>query len=678
MRYLIVLSAAVATFAGCKGDVTETTPSPGQTSGNKTANPTEQSSAPAPQTKPVGYASPQAAFAALQHAIEIEDLPTIVRCLDTESQEKLAVFGSLPLAMMALDPDNEKSINELLSKHGVSLEEDTGEFPIKTVEGRVAYITDVIEWLEKNADATGPSPFDKLADAALGEVTIDGDRAHATLTLADNQTDTMEFRRVDGHWFVHLPEPEFSSGPVTGSEGSDPFGEPGFGAFGGDDAPPPPIEAVPLEEFQSAWQVKLDEKEQPARRLLTKLAMQLGLDLKVDAGLESALQKPVSLESFEGSQWAAIEKIAREIDVKPVYTTSLIEFEPGRRELPVTFSGPFLIEMTLLETDPETATGQASVQAIAAGLPPAVVGLLNEGFGNPVNLTSVTDKDGNNLWRDAGTEGGGVMGFGGMTPNPTSFRREIIIGLKNLLRSVESINTLKGRIAFSLPTKVEVLKFDELKPGVQKQTGGVTLTLEQSSGSSVTFKYQGTDSDNIHLLAFDAQGKQVESFSTSSFGSGDAGQMSVDYQNAPARMEARIVTQQEDLEYEFRLDDIPIPNHSAMPEKLAELKFEGEAPVTVKYDSITGEENFRNVKFRVTNHANKDIESISMELAYLDENGKELKDFPTTHQGNVIPANGSADIKVTAFFMPEGTSSVKSTLKSVEFTDATRWKAPRR
>jgi hypothetical protein len=151
--------------------------------------------------------------------------------------------------------------------------------------------------------------------------------------------------------------------------------------------------------------------------------------------------------------------------------------------------------------------------------------------------------------------------------------------------------------------------------------------------------------------------------------------MSEEYQSAPARIEARIVTQQEELEYEFNFEDIPVPNHSDMPEQLTELKFEGDRPISVKFDSFTGEKNFQKIKFRVTNHSNKDIESISIKLSYLDANGKELKDFPNTHSGDVIPANESTDIEVTAFFMPEGTKSVDAILRSVEFTDATQWKA---
>lgn len=675
MQRSIVLCLAAAAFAGCKGDVTQTSPPQEEQSSTSISSP-PVSSTETPIEQQAGYDSPEEVFTALQQAVEADDFSAAARCLDPESQEAMAALIALPLALVAaFDPEKKDEVEELFKKHGISLEEDRDEFPLKTSEERIAFMADAVEWMEENGDDTGEDsgPLKKVAQGSLGEVTIEGESATAIVTLADNSTEEIEFTRVDGMWYLHLSlQPNLSAGAESGGISS--FGESEFGAFG-EEPPEAPLEAVPLAEFQSAWQIKLDETEQPARTLLMQLAMQLGLDLKVDSRVENALQKPVSLEGFEGSLWEAIEKIAQQADVKPVYTTSFIEFEPGQRTLPVVFSGPFLIEIQAFETDPKTATGELSLQVFTAGLPPTVSGILNESFGNLVQLTAVTDADSHDLRRNSSTEG--IMGFGGMSQAPGAFQRETIIGLRNLLRDVENINTLQGRIAFSLPTKVEILKIDELKSGIQKKAGNITLELQQADGSSVTLKYNGTDAGNIHLQAFDAKGKSIRSFSTSSFGSEDSGEMSVEYESAPARLEARIVTQQEDLEYEFKFSELSIPNQSEMPEQLAELTFEGEAPVSLKFDSFTGDENFRNIKFHVTNHANKAAETFSLNISYLDADGKELKDFPNTHS-HVVEANGEADIEVSAFFMPEETKSVRAELKRVEFTDASEWKAGRK
>lgn len=677
MQRSIALCVAVALFAGCKGDVTQTSPESADQSSS-----TSQQNTPATEkslAQPEGFDSPQAVFAALQQAVEADDFSAAARCLDPESQQAMAVIMTIPLGLVAaFDPEKEKEVEQLFKKYGISMEEDSDEFPIKSSEERIAFMADVVEWMEANGDDTGEDsgPLKKMGRGSLGEVSIEDERATATVTLADNSTEEIEFARVDGQWYLHLSmEPQLSADGTFGSGGGMPFNQSEFGAFG-DEEPPPPIEAVPLELFQSAWQLKLNEKDQPARTLLTLLATQLGLELKVDSGIENALRNPVSLEDFKGSPWEAIETIAQQAGVTPVYSTSSIDFEPGQRELPVVFAGPFLIEMKEFETDPQTASGQLSLQVIAAGLPATVAGILNEGIGNPVELTAVTDADTNDLRRNSSA--GGIMGFGGMSRTPGTFQREIVVGLKNLLRGVKNIDTLQGRISFSLPTKVEVLKFDDLKSGIEQKTGGATLVLHEINGSSVTVKYSGTDNENIHLQAFDAQGKQIKSFSTSSFGSGDSGQMSVEYESAPARLEARIVTQQEELEYDFKFAEVPIPNQSEMPEKLAELKFEGDAPVSLKFDSITGEENFRDVKFHVTNHANKDAHLLQLSLVYLDEEGKELKKSPVSHGQDKILAGQEADIEVSAFFMPENTKTVNVVLKSVEFTDASEWKAKRK
>lgn len=676
MQRSIALCVAVALFAGCKGDVTQTSPE----SADQSTSSTSQQNTPATEkmlAQPEGYDSPQAVFAALQQAAETDDFAAAARCLDPQSQEDLAALLALPLGLVAaFDPEKKQEVEQLFQKHGISLEEDGDEFPLKSAEKRVAFMADAVEWMEANEDDAGEEsgPLKNIGRGTLREVSIEGENATGTVTLPDNSTEEIEFARVDGQWYLHLSmQQHLSAGVEPGGVQS--FGESEFGAFG-EEPPAAPVEAVPLAEFQSAWQIKLNEQEQPARTLLMKLATQLGLELKVDLGIENALQKPVSLENFEGSPWEAIESIAQQAGVTPVYSTSSIDFEPGQRELPVVFAGPFLIEMTEFETDPQTATGQLSLQVIAAGLPATVAGILNEGIGNPVELTAVTDADTNDLRRNSAA--GGIMGFGGMSRTPGTFHREIMVGLKNLLRGVENINTLEGRISFSLPTKVEVLKFDELKSGIEQKAGGATLVLHEINGSSVTIKYSGTDNENIHLHAFDAQGKQIESFSTSSFGSGDSGQMSVVYESAPARLEARIVTQQEELEYDFNFSAVPVPNHNAMPEQLAELKFEGDAPVSLKFDSITGEENFRDVKFHVTNHANKDAHLLQLSLIYLDEQGKELKKSPVSHGQDKILAGQETDIEVSAFFMPENTKTVKAELKSVEFTDASEWKAKRK
>jgi hypothetical protein len=44
----------------------------------------------------------------------------------------------------------------------------------------------------------------------------------------------------------------------------------------------------------------------------------------------------------------------------------------------------------------------------------------------------------------------------------------------------------------------------------------------------------------------------------------------------------------------------------------------------------------------------------------------------------VVDKNGTAEVEVTAFFMPEQTKRVKAVLQEVECADATSWKAKKK
>ena len=133
------------------------------------------------------------------------------------------------------------------------------------------------------------------------------------------------------------------------------------------------------------------------------------------------------------------------------------------------------------------------------------------------------------------------------------------------------------------------------------------------------------------------------------------------------------MTASESLNFPFSFSDIAIPNHAQMPENLAELTFDGDAPVTLEFLEFTGQEEFKKLKFRLTNHSNKEASTLYLNFDYLDGAGKKLKDH-TTNFGGVMPAGEEKEIEVAAFFMPEETKSVKTMIKQVGFSDATKWK----
>ena len=98
-------------------------------------------------------------------------------------------------------------------------------------------------------------------------------------------------------------------------------------------------------------------------------------------------------------------------------------------------------------------------------------------------------------------------------------------------------------------------------------------------------------------------------------------------------------------------------NAAQMPESLAELTFKGDSPATLEFIKITGNENFRKVAFRATNHANKEIVALKFETRILDASGKALEQSKfEKHSDPRIPAGDKRDVTVDEFFMPVRTT----------------------
>jgi len=121
------------------------------------------------------------------------------------------------------------------------------------------------------------------------------------------------------------------------------------------------------------------------------------------------------------------------------------------------------------------------------------------------------------------------------------------------------------------------------------------------------------------------------------------------------------------------MENVRLPDHEQMPEKLTELSFTGDTPMILEFVRITGDEGFREVVFKATNQSNKHVESVSMMMSYQDADGMELENQSMQWEGDVIASGESAEIEVAAYFMPEETKKVVGTTDGATFTDATTW-----
>jgi len=646
MKRILLLLAAVCVLPGCGDDEPATeNASVGQ----------------------AGFETPEAAFEAFQKAGTSGDYSGMVDCLTPESQEAMVVMIALPLGFMAaFDSEKEEAVKKLFAKHGVSPDDEDPD-AIKQIPDKGAFIADCMKWLDENSDEESMTP---LGMGELGKVTITGNTASASLTTEDGSTDDVDFQKINNRWFVKLDmEPKLSTIETTGDPdfGTD-FNTGNFSDFSFEEVPDVPLEAVSLDQFNSAWQVTMQADGKPASEVLTELAKGLDLEIQAPESLSESLAKPVSLNLEKRSRLEAVEEVCRQIELRPSYSKKTLKLEAGARTQPVVFSGPFLIEVAELATKTDSATGQLTLKAFASGLPPVILQQLNENSSSEYKIEKVAEAGGSEIQH---RNGSGAMS---MQNGPVPFEREMFVGLKNLLRNVTALSQVEGHIEISLPTSVEVVKFDDLKKGAEKKTGDTTLTLSQVNGKDFTFQCKGLpDDSSMQVTAVDADGKDVGEFASSRFGVGGSVTLSRSYKSAPAVIELRLVTASESLNFPFSFSDIAIPNHAQMPEKLAELSFDGDAPVTLEFLEFTGQEEFKKLKFRLTNHSNKEASTLYLNFDYLDGAGKKLKDH-TTNFGGVMPAGEEKEIEVAAFFMPEETKSVKTMIKQGGFSDATKWK----
>lgn len=229
--------------------------------------------------------------------------------------------------------------------------------------------------------------------------------------------------------------------------------------------------------------------------------------------------------------------------------------------------------------------------------------------------------------------------------------------------------------------------FQTLQAGRKRQLAGGEIVLRNvrfADRHSLTFEFTNADPDRIFVRGLDAEGKPLHGEGRSSFSGGRMGQVRTTVLGSPATVVVSVVTGLKELEYAVALKDIPVPGRDRRPEKLDPLKFAGTAPVTIENRGVDGKGNFKKVKLRVKNRSNKDIKQIDLRLHYLDASGKELKNWPGNARGSfdfdaggwapVVKAGKTAEVEVTAFFMPAETKRVEVTLEEVLCADTTRWK----
>jgi hypothetical protein len=476
------------------------------------------------------------------------------------------------------------------------------------------------------------------------------------------------------------------------------------------------------DQFDAAWRTTLDVSDRPAQTVLQPLADSLHLSLNTavsrSLGEPAPLTRAVSLKVSGCSRLEAIEEVCRRLDLYPQYSSGTLSFGHGPRPWPVGFAGPFLIEVEDFKEYPQYARGILQLKLLAAGLPMPLVGPIRATF-------RVRDAQGHNLFHSA-TDAASTFPFRPASPDwdrtGSTVQSLWRVSLKNLLRSVSSVDTFEGQIHLKLPTKLETLSFDSFAPGSRQQAGDKQLTIVQAfpvaaphSGppsnaplvSTVEFECKELADTTLRFIAYDEEGqvldrncaqlpvggpaqvKGVGGLATGVSGR-KLGHVQVVVPAAARSLRVLLFSGGKEAVYPFLVRKIPLP--ARPPEQLEPVQFAGHpAPATVKCVGSTNGTAGRvsSAQLRVTNHSDKDIEAISLKLIFLDAQGKALGEARLTQAGTdpslpqllgkerspfpvLVARKATTEFGRSGAF-PAETRSIRVELRRVVFVDASTW-----
>lgn len=188
-----------------------------------------------------GAATPQELIQRLEKAAKADDLAEMVRCMEPDGRKAMAAMLTIMPVMMvafggmagemaegmadavgaegegaaaAAEKEMEGFKNDfvaLLARHGIGdpFREDEDGFDPETDFAKVdvgAYVVDVMAFMEERFPGESSTrkamPFEG-EDLAITELTVTGDRA-----VAKAGDESVEMVRIDGRWFLHMPEEE--------------------------------------------------------------------------------------------------------------------------------------------------------------------------------------------------------------------------------------------------------------------------------------------------------------------------------------------------------------------------------------------------------------------------------------------------------------------------------------
>jgi hypothetical protein len=292
------------------------------------------------------------------------------------------------------------------------------------------------------------------------------------------------------------------------------------------------------------------------------------------------------------------------------------------------------------------------------------------------------------------------------------------IPLKNLLRDLDQVQQVKGRLRALLPTRVDTLRFDALAPGTVKKAGDVSLTFRRERPREAAddtyighptvaeFDAQGVEGRKLYWAAYGQQYQLLEEVREEN--PPRSGLLRMGIPRGTAALLFKAVALREDVGFDFELREVPLKR---APRRLEAARFPGhDAPVTVEATveaagirpnnaqavplglPLPGALSSPYLSCRITNHSQKAVEKVQLQLTCLDADGRRLEEREHTQRTGVpdqfnyvspdgfddvrrlpvvVEANGRATFRVNA--LPQAAKTVRVRVTGVGFTDATSW-----
>lgn len=639
-----------------------------------------------------GFESPESAFQAMSDAENGDRTETYLDTLTSESQTAVAGRMVMTLGFFgAMNEDSRDEIKALFRRHGLkeeplrtpppgisasSTQMERMQALGKTLTSPYAFMIEARDYLTRRPDAHQSG---LIKDGRLDKVTAEGDTASAVVKYRRGRK-SIGFRRGPAGWLVHFTDAQFA--PFSGKTVSGSGHMDRFAMFLRKPEQPSSGLQVSPEDVNSSWKVSVDYQKVTAASALQDITQKAGLQIYEQPELKESLQREVSVTLSEVSSLQVIEAICAAVELHPRYKAGALALNKGPRELPAVFSGPFLIEATSMDEFVPNAFGRLKLHCFAAGLPESVAGQLVNKYPStaPDELKLVFAvpqmKSGSGALLDST-----VRSVFPVKGSMTTIAFEMSVEIAGLLRSITEIGAFEGSVSWSYPAEVVPAAFDELKVGAEFRSGDVGITvagLETAPNWSLDLDLEGMTHTDLAVTAKSADGTNLSRTYVRGYKRSAGHRATITVQGQPEHVEIGIITKRATAAFPFVFPATQLSYYQDMPEALPKLSFEGDTPVSFEFLDVVEQNGSRTARVRWTNHSNKDIHAVRANVEYLDAAGTVLSERETGPTGNHIALyyGESEDTILFGGGLPEGTESIRVTLRNLVFGDMTEWAPP--